>query len=170
MSGARIYAKDTDAIRSAPYNEDKMAEEKAEAAVDVESPTATASPKKVRFHYIKSNNFRSIHADGVFGGPTPRGDISATFFNERRPLPDQTVQIVNEDGKLGDELMEERIERDGILRELEANIIMDLACAKSMVIWLQAKIESVEKALKEDKTEETPDDISEENKPDAVIG
>lgn len=105
--------------------------------------------QKIRFHYIKSSAFRTIHADGVFGGVTPRLNISATFYNERGPLPDQTVQDVREDGTLGTEILEERIIRDGILRELEANIVMDVAVAKSLVKWLNEKIALIEKGLVE---------------------
>lgn len=106
-------------------------------------------PEKVRFHYVKSNYFRTIHADGVFGGATPRGDIAASFFNERRPLPDQTAQKLSPEGQLGEEIMDERIERDGILRELEVNVVIDLAFAKTLVKWLNDKIAFVEKSISE---------------------
>jgi hypothetical protein len=111
-------------------------------------------PKKLRYHFLKSNSFRSIHADGVFGGITPRLSISATFFNERNPLPDQLVHSINDDGTIGDEIRDERIVRDGIVRELEANIIMDIEFAKALVQWLQSKIDVIEKRIEEAKEEE----------------
>jgi hypothetical protein len=125
-----------------------MAENRTKAQAATE-PDKEQTPKKVRYHYLKSNAFRSIHADGVFGGVTPRLTIAATFFNERNPLPDQTVHEVKEDGTLGDEIKGERIVRDGIVRELEANIIMDVAFAKVLVDWLSQKISFIENAMKE---------------------
>jgi hypothetical protein len=123
-------------------------------------------PKKIRFHYLKNSAFRTIHADGVFGGVTPRLLIAATFFNERHPLPDQTVQVISDEGVLGDEVVEERIVRDGLVRELEANIVMDVALAKTLVKWLTDKIEFIEKAVKEADTSKP----EHEEPSDAVIG
>lgn len=130
------------------------------------STDSEPQPKKIRFHYLKNNAFRTIHADGVFGGVTPRLSISATFFNERHPLPDQTVQLISAEGVVGDEILEERIVRDGLVRELEANVVMDLACAKTVVKWLTDKIDIIERIIKE--AEATKPEREEQS--DAVIG
>jgi hypothetical protein len=133
-----------------PENEEINAGESA-----TESGSAPENkPTKLRYHLLKSNSFRTIHADGVFGGVTPRLTIAATFFNERHPLPDQMVYEIKEDGTIGDEIRAERISRDGIVRELEANLIMDVEFAKGLVAWLQAKIEFIEKRIAEAKEEE----------------
>ena len=110
---------------------------------EVNAPVESEVPDKIRIHYIKSNAFRTIHADGVFGGITPRSYLSATFYNERAPLPDQSVHRI-QNGRLSDEIPEERITRDGILRELEANIVFDVAFAKNLVKWLNEKISLLE--------------------------
>jgi hypothetical protein len=123
---------------------------KAQAATPAEKGEP---PKKIRYHFLKSNAYRAIHADGVFGGVTPRLTIAATFFNERHPLPDQTVHEIKEDGTIGEEIRGERISRDGLVRELEANIIMDVGFAKVLVKWLNDKIEFIENAIKEAKEE-----------------
>lgn len=125
-----------------PENETREAQPAAEA-------NGEEKPKKLRYHLLKSNSFRTIYADGVFGGVTPRLSIAATFFNERHPLPDQLVHAINEDGTLGSEIREERIARDGIVRELEANIIMDVMFAKALVGWLNEKIAFIEKRIEE---------------------
>lgn len=126
-----------------------MPEKDTKALVETDEDAKNETPKKVRYHFLKSNAFRSIHADGVFGGVTPRLTIAATFFNERNPLPDQTVHEIKEDGTLGAEIKDERIGRDGIVRELEANIIMDAAFAKTLVVWLNDKIAFIEKTIQE---------------------
>jgi hypothetical protein len=144
-----------------------MAEEKPAPPEGGSHSDDTDVPKRIRFHYLKSNAFRTIHADGVFGGVTPRLDIAATFFNERVPLPDQTVQSINDDGTAGDEIFEERIVRDGLVRELEANIIMDVAFAKTLVKWLSDKITFIEQKIEEvnqNKAQATNEDA------DAVAG
>ena len=79
-------------------------------------------------HYQKSNFFRVIHADGVFGGPSPRGLINMAFYSERIPYPRQT-RIPFVDGVPGAEEMVET--KTGLLRELVVNIVMDIAVAAS---------------------------------------
>jgi hypothetical protein len=96
-------------------------------------------PSSVTQHYIKSNYFRVIHADGAIGGFTPRGEMFFSLFNERAPLPDVTVQAV-ENGKLGQEITDQRQGSQGIIRELEVGIVMDVNVAKSLVAWLEERI------------------------------
>ena len=140
----------TGAQRFKGENVRKMVESEQTAAVGRDRDPK----KKIRFHYLKSPAFRTIHADGVFGGVTNRLNISATFYNERQPIPDQVVHSVTDAGELGAEIRDERIVRDGMVREAEANIVMDVNFAKSLVDWLQAKIkyieDRVEEAVKED--------------------
>ncbi|MGB7281488.1 MAG: hypothetical protein WBE13_04425 [Candidatus Acidiferrum sp.] len=100
-------------------------------------------PASISFHWIKSQFFRVIHADGAFGGLTPQGDIFLSVFNERAPLPDVTVQAV-ENGQLGPEITEKRVGKEGIIRELEVGLVMDLRVAKSVRDWLQQRIEVLE--------------------------
>ncbi len=101
-------------------------------------------PSSVMFNYIKSNYFRVVHADGAMGGFTPRGHLFMSLFSERAPLPDVTVQAV-ENGQLGKEILEQRKgSSEGILRELEVGVVMDLNVAKSLVTWLKERIEIME--------------------------
>src|SRR5579864_8214012 len=44
-------------------------------------------PVSVCFHYVKSNYFRVIHADGMYGGLTPCGGIFFALYSDRQPLP-----------------------------------------------------------------------------------
>jgi hypothetical protein len=115
----------------------------------LESTLSTTSntdvPSNVKFRYIKSNYFRVVHADGVFGGFTPQGNIFFSVFSERAPLPDVTFQAV-EDGRLGKELIEHRQGgTDGVVRELEVGLTMNLTVAKSLADWLKERIEIAEK-------------------------
>jgi hypothetical protein len=107
---------------------------------------------KIRFHYIKGTYFRVVHVDGVFGGVSPTGDIFASMFSQRPPIPQATVQKVK-DGLLGEEIMEERVSKDGFVREMEIGLTMRPEVAETLVKWLQEKLE-IYRQMKE-KTEQT---------------
>lgn len=106
-----------------------------------------ASGDKYRADYIKSNYFRVVHADGVFGGLTPRGYIQLDIWSERQPIPKQSVYPLTREGdggSLGDELMSERIARDAAIREVEVGIVVDIPLAKSLIKWLQDRVAQAE--------------------------
>src|SRR5271157_4913600 len=108
----------------------------------------------VKFHYVKSNYFRVVHGDGAFGGLTPRGEVFLSVYSERAPLPDVTVQAV-EKGQLGPEIIDQRKGSDGILREIEVGIVMDLAVAKSLIEWLKERVKIVEEYQASAKAQES---------------
>ncbi len=102
-------------------------------------------PPKVRFEYLKSPDFRVIHADGVYGGLTPHGQLFISFFSERYPIPTATVFQLEPGGNLGPEVRTEREGRKGIIREIEAGVMVDVETARVIVDWLQGKIQEAEK-------------------------
>jgi len=102
---------------------------------------------RIGFRYYKSNNFRVIHADGIFGGLTPRLSIFLSFYSERFPIPEVTVHTVGPDGKLAEELLSERQTKPEIIREVEAGVVMDLEVARSLIGWLTEKVGEVEKVM-----------------------
>ena len=105
--------------------------------------------KKIAFHYIKSNQFRVVHVDGALGGITPTGDIFVSLYSQRGPIPQKTVQEVNESGEVGDEIMEERVSRDGLVREIEIGISVRPEVAKNLINWPQKKVEEYDKAFRQ---------------------
>jgi hypothetical protein len=102
-------------------------------------------PSSIQFHYVKSNHFRVIHVNGAFGGFSPDGSLFMAIFSERPTLPDVTVQTVESTGQLGAEIIEQRKGREGIVRELEAGLAMDLKTARSLVQWLNDRIALADK-------------------------
>jgi len=98
---------------------------------------------KVRFHHIKGNLFRVIHADGAVGGITPTGEIFFSLFNQRMPIPKLIVQGFTETGELGPEIMGEREIRDGIIREVEVGVIMNPTVAKQLRDWLDQNLQLI---------------------------
>jgi hypothetical protein len=120
-----------------------MAEDEKEQQRD-----ARKIPDKIELHYLKSTHYRVVHADGVYGGVTPRGLIHVNFFSERHPIPQKVTHRVTPDSKLGDEI--EREGRSGLIREVEVGAVIDVEVAKSFVQWLQEKIAIIEKTPRKD--------------------
>lgn len=98
-------------------------------------------PLRLQYHLIKSNLFRVIYAEGVYGGISPAAHIRATFFNERQPLPQMIEHEVSPVGLLGNEVA--RAGKSGIVRELEADVVMSLETAVIFHKWLGEKIEQL---------------------------
>ena len=112
------------------------------------SGTKKALPKQdqsgtVTFDYIKSNYFRVVHVDGVFGAPSARGNmIEMSVWSERRAIPDQVTHKLDSAGKIGEEI--ERKSPGTMIRELEAGLIFEVQLAKAIVGWLQDQIRQIE--------------------------
>lgn len=92
----------------------------------------------LKFHYVKSDQFRVIHADGAYGSLAPGGDlIHLAFFSERYPIPLEVLTRLED----GEEVS--RVGREGILRELDVNTIMTVETAASIAKWLQHVVDLI---------------------------
>jgi hypothetical protein len=105
---------------------------------------AQMKKNSIEFHYLKSNDFRTVHADGAYGGPTPQGGLFVSFYVERPPIPQRMKFVVDEDGKLETEV--ERESKSGMIREVDCGVSMSLATAKAFKDWLESQIEVIESA------------------------
>ncbi len=101
-----------------------------------------AFPKTLDFQYIKSNNFRVVHGDGVFGGVTPSSYITMGFYSERGSIPQKVTHEINSEGGLGREL--ERTGKSGVAREIEVEVVVDLPTARGLVDWLGEHVSKLE--------------------------
>lgn len=117
--------------------------------------TENQNLQEIEFNYLKSNQFRVIHADGAIGDETPAGKLFIAFYSERHLLPDSQTFKINEDGRLVSEVLEKRkVNSDGdVMREIEIGIMLDVDVAKGFVISLVNLIREIEKD--ESRTEET---------------
>lgn len=98
--------------------------------------------REVNFTYYKSNYFRVIHADGAWGGVTPRGNIHISFYSERAALPDKSVVVVSD--KTHMPVKPEELQAESTyVRELEVDVIMDLPTAVSVRDWLTNQIDTL---------------------------
>jgi hypothetical protein len=106
-------------------------------------------PTKIRYHYLKSNAFRVVHADGVFGGPTAQNMMHLAFFSERAPIPqtvDHALDVIDgTTAKVGAEVS--RTARDGMVREVEVGILMTPPTAKALHTWLGDLLAKMEEAM-----------------------
>ena len=105
-------------------------------------------PESVEFHYVKSNGFRVVHADGVWGGPTPRGYITMSFYSERAPIPRKiSLELKPPEPNSSNRILGQEIVRDskdGLVREVEVEVMVDLEMAKSLLKWLRGKVRVLE--------------------------
>jgi hypothetical protein len=83
-----------------------------------------------------------IHVDGALGGITPRGFIHVAIFSERPALPQTTEHEVSAEGQVSDPIAEEG--KAGIVREMDADLIMTKQAATELRDWLTERIEQLE--------------------------
>ena len=102
----------------------------------------------VTVHNKVSPFYKPVHVDGVYGGITPRGLLNVSFFSERFPIPKSTEFKLNHKSKTVTKVKDSDDSKNGILREYEVGVYMNLEAAKSLSKFLVAKIEELEKALK----------------------
>jgi hypothetical protein len=106
----------------------------------------SSEQQEVCIQYFKSNFFRVIHADGAWGGVSPRGDIHMAFYNERQAIPDTSKFMVSDQGMVKPEEFQASSE---FVREVEVDIIFDLQTARSLRAWLNDRIALLENLIRE---------------------
>jgi hypothetical protein len=126
----------------------KMARPPSKSKAPRKGPAPKTSPRQINFDYIKTNSFRSFHADGVWGGLNGQLDIIMAFYSERPAIPQRVAHSIEGD-RLGQEIESERVVRDAQIRDVEIAISMNVQVAKSFRDWLTEKIETVEKLRKQ---------------------
>jgi hypothetical protein len=106
-------------------------------------PAGRSAPNQIKFDFLKSNYFRSIHADGVWGGVNGHLEIAMAFFSERPAIPQQ-ITVPIENGKFGNELEDKRVGRDAVIRDVEISVTMNVEVARSFRQWLDERIRAVD--------------------------
>jgi hypothetical protein len=100
----------------------------------------TSPPSETHVYWTKSNFYRTINVDGVYGGasPTP-GRIIIGIYSHHVPYPEVTTS--DQGGK---EIVEKRVAKFGLEHELEASLSLDINTAKYMITWLQTAVKNTE--------------------------
>ena len=109
---------------------------------------ATEQPRELIFHFIKTQDFRTIHVDGAWGGLSTQGEyIHMAVYSERYPLPQQMKHEVYQDGRVGKEI--KRLGREGVIRDVHADLVFDIRTAETIRTWLDSKIKNHKKMERE---------------------
>jgi len=112
------------------------------------TPKKADTSDRLKHYYIKSGQFRVIHVDGAFGGFGPRQFVNMALFSERKPIPKMTANRIDQDAEVvAEEMVDERDCLDGLVREIECNLVFDIPTALAVRDWLDNKIKE---ALKSD--------------------
>jgi hypothetical protein len=62
--------------------------------------------QRVEVNYQKSGLFRVVHADGFWGGPTPKGNIHFACYSERPAIPRRTTFEVKDGIPASEQIVE----------------------------------------------------------------
>jgi hypothetical protein len=95
-----------------------------------------SQPTEVNFDYLKSGQFRLVHADGAYIAITQSG-LTISFFAERAAIPKRIVHALNPDGTIGQELQDKREVRNAIIRDTEVSVVMTREVAVKVVDAIQ---------------------------------
>jgi hypothetical protein len=106
-------------------------------------------------HFIKSSQFRVIHASGAWYGGDTQQNLHITFFNERNPIPKKVVLNVNGKGMVLNEDMTKRESKEGVVREMEVDVILSLQAAIEFHKTLGENLKAIQEFNAEKQKNET---------------
>lgn len=100
------------------------------------------NPKKIKFKYVIPKEAPDLHANGVFGGVTPRNEVHMHFYSERSPIPN-SVTYTRE--KEDSEFIESGVDVGGdVVRIIQSSIIMDKTATINLYHWLKELLENMD--------------------------
>ena len=95
---------------------------------------------KVKFRFVRDGEYRCVPVNGVWGGVTPRGDITADFFHEALTCPVSVTHAVTEVDGLGAEVERQLDDPSSqVTRSLMCGIVLTPEHAESIGLWLVDK-------------------------------
>ena len=117
-------------------------------------PRKKTKIQEVAFHHVKSPDYKAIHASGIFGGFTPKGELFFELFHEQIAGAKQVIHSIREDGSLGEMIKrEEKIApKEGTLhieRQMQVGVSMSLDVAESIAKWMLRRVEEFKKQIEE---------------------
>jgi hypothetical protein len=111
---------------------------------ETSDPPQGRLPTRLLYHWIKSTLFRVVHADGAWGGISPRGTLHFAVYNERNAIPQVTSRPIKQIGESFEAGAETTVAaREGLVREIEVEVIMDYQTAVEFHQWLTTKIDQL---------------------------
>jgi len=107
------------------------------------NPESSSAQETIAFYYLKTPDYRIVHVDGAIGGVTPQGNIQVSVYAEHAAIPQKAVFHVTEDGALGDEIVDQRVARDGLIREMSVSLVMTETATREFIEFLNRKLEDL---------------------------
>lgn len=99
-------------------------------------------PPQIGIYYQKARHHRTIHADGVWAGLSPTAKVQFALYSELRPMPEFVLHQVTKEAGVGELL--EQVVKDGIIRETEISVVMDVPLAIQFISLLQQMVSQVQ--------------------------
>ena len=118
------------------------------SAETIGSSTVVPLPKALDVNFIKSSQFRVIHASGVWYGGDAQKNLHLTFFNERSAIPRKIVLNLNEKGEIVGEDASQRDSKEGIIREMEVDVILSFQAAMELYNSLGENLKVIQENLR----------------------
>lgn len=95
-------------------------------------------PTELEIFFEKTPSFRTIHADGAWGGLTGQLGLHVAFFSESREPPESIVYVA--EGAAAPEKPNSRTGRERVVRQIEVEVFMTLETARGLRAFLDDKI------------------------------
>lgn len=99
-----------------------------------------SSSRRLKFFYRTVPTCKTVRISGVWGGVTPALDIQMSLFHERIPLPDSVELELYPESQTAKQVKMNQ-SSIGVIREIEAVVLMSPETAKSTAEWLLRKVE-----------------------------
>ena len=109
--------------------------------------TPAARPREIIFSYIKSPLFRVLRTDGAVLSIGGQGTVHLSLFSERAAIPQQTTHVLADDGTISAELVERRVSKEGLVREVDVDAVLTLPTAIALRDLLDSQIKALQAAL-----------------------
>lgn len=101
-------------------------------------------PLRIRYEYSETPEARIQYTHGVWGGINPQWEIEMNFYTESDKVPPYSERIIAPDGSLGHEITPEDDVMKVVSRRIHSRLIMNYHTARSVLEWLQDKVELLE--------------------------
>jgi hypothetical protein len=102
------------------------------------------SPLRVRYEYEQDPETRLQYAHGVWGGINSQGEVELNFYTESDKLPPYSERIIAPDGSFGHETCPYDEDVKLITRRIHTKLILNYHTARSVLEWLEEKVDVLE--------------------------
>jgi len=106
-----------------------------------------STSRRLKFFYRAVSTCKTVRISGVWGGVTPALDIQMSLFHERIPLPDSDELELYPESQTAKQVKTNQ-SSIGVIREIEAVVLMSPETAKATAEWLLRKVEEANELSK----------------------